>query len=177
MSNRAVPIVQRLARGVLIALVLLGAAGAAHAHGPAPETPGPGLIEPDLADYEAGAGALATLADPAPPPASVIDEPFAWQEAEPHPIERFESGGLTAFGKLWVMGGFGRWTTQASPRADVYDPATDTWTRIADIPETVHHSATVVDGTDIWLIGGFIGNNPGPATSSVWVYDTVGDSW
>jgi N-acetylneuraminic acid mutarotase len=115
------------------------------------------------------------------PPAAggfrVFADEFTWQTATSHPIERFESNGLAAFGKLWVIGGFGKYTAQSSPRSDVYDPATDKWTRIKDMPITVTHVPAVLVGTTIWLVGGFVGDHPGPATKDVWKYDTATDTW
>jgi hypothetical protein len=127
----------------------------------------------------AGPGALAAIEQAPQRAAEAIPAaaPFAWHEAAPHPIERFESNGLAAFGRLWVLGGFGRYTTQASPRADAYDPATDTWTRVADMPFNATHSPAVLVGTDIWLIGGFLGNHPGLSTREVWRYDTAAGAW
>jgi N-acetylneuraminic acid mutarotase len=127
----------------------------------------------------AGSGAIAATRPPADRGAETIPavEHFAWHEAAPYPIDRFEGNGLAAFGRLWVLGGFGKYTTQASPRSDAYDPATDTWTRIADLPFNATHSPAVPVGTDIWLIGGFIGNHPGLSTKEVWVYDTTTDTW
>jgi N-acetylneuraminic acid mutarotase len=34
-----------------------------------------------------------------------------------------------------------------------------------------------VDGATIWLVGGYVGDHPGPATSHVWKYDTTTDTW
>jgi hypothetical protein len=141
-----------------------------HAHLASPAV---GVVHPELPAYRAGA----TDAPARDGFSTFAAEPFLWQEATAHPIERFESNGLAAHGRLWVIGGFGRWTTQASPRSDVYDLATDSWTRIADMPINVTHSPAVLVGEDIWLLGGFIGNHPGPSTSEVWRYDTSTNTW
>ncbi|MEA2709897.1 MAG: hypothetical protein QOF78_2498, partial [Phycisphaerales bacterium] len=34
-----------------------------------------------------------------------------------------------------------------------------------------------VDGDDIWLVGNYVGNHPGPGTGHVWRYDTLTDTW
>jgi len=143
-------------------------AAVSHAH----HAPPVGIVHPELPPYLAGEGQADSAGF-----STFAAEPFLWQEATPHPIERFESNGLAAHGRLWVIGGFGRWTTQASPRSDVYDPATDTWTRIADMPVNVTHSPAVLGGEDIWFLGGFVGNHPGPSTSEVWRYDTSTNIW
>jgi len=76
-----------------------------------------------------------------------------------------------------VIGGFGRYTTQASPRSDAYDPATGSWKRIADMPVNVTHSPAVLVGDVIWVLGGFVGNHPGPSTKDVWRYDISSNAW
>jgi N-acetylneuraminic acid mutarotase len=35
----------------------------------------------------------------------------------------------------------------------------------------------VIVGTDIWFVGGYVGDHPGPGTNHVWVYHTANDSW
>jgi N-acetylneuraminic acid mutarotase len=82
-------------------------------------------------------------------------------------------------GKLYVLGGLfsssGR--ILATTRNDVYNPATNTWTRLKDAPEKLTHAGTVIVGSDIWLIGGYVGDHPGPATNHVWKYNTTTDTW
>ena len=102
---------------------------------------------------------------------------FSWQTGAQHPVERFESNGLAAFGKLYVLGGFGKYTTQASARSDVYDPATDSWKRLPDAPKVVTHSPAVLVGDTIWLIGGFEGKHPGPSIKYVLKYDIGDNAW
>ena len=102
---------------------------------------------------------------------------FSWQTGTPHPIERFESNGLAAFGKLWVLGGFGKYTSQASPRSDVYDPATDGWKRLPDAPKNVTHAPAVLVGDTIWVLGGFEGKHPGPSIKYVLKYDIGDNAW
>ena len=55
---------------------------------------------------------------------------------------------------------------------DVFDPAANKWTRLADLPEPLTHAATVADGKNILLIGGYVGDHPAPGTRSVWKFDT-----
>jgi N-acetylneuraminic acid mutarotase len=102
---------------------------------------------------------------------------FSWSNQSPSPITRLESQGIAANGKLYVFGGFVNTALQATVRSDVYDPSTDTWTRIADMPEALTHSAVVTSGQSIWVIGGLVGANPGPSTSHVWKYDIPSNTW
>jgi N-acetylneuraminic acid mutarotase len=113
--------------------------------------------------------------DNAPPTSSNL---FAWTTKAASPIARSEAQGTTANGKLYVFGGFISGTCCiATTRSDVFDPATNTWTRIADLPEPITHAPAVVDGDTIYLVGGYVGDHPGPATSHVWKYDVKGNTW
>ncbi|HEX2620459.1 MAG TPA: kelch repeat-containing protein, partial [Phototrophicaceae bacterium] len=87
--------------------------------------------------------------------------------------------GPSAFvnGKFYLMGGFRNSALQVSSRVDVYNAVSGQWDTTADTPLPMSHSAAVVDGKYIWLIGGFIGDNPGTATTGVWKYDTDNNSW
>ena len=85
-------------------------------------------------------------------------------------------------GIVYVFGGFNdegsdNTSIPLQSECDAYDPATNTWTRLQDFPEPFTHSEEVVVGTNIWFIGGYIGNHPGPGTTHVWVYDTTDDTW
>jgi N-acetylneuraminic acid mutarotase len=109
---------------------------------------------------------------PPPPPPTGDPSLFSWESRAPSPIARSEAQGAVVGGKLYAFGGFYTGTTTTA-RSDVYDPAADSWSRLPDLPEQVTHSPVVVDGTTMWLIGGYVGNHPGPATRSVWRFDTV----
>ncbi|GGM12855.1 Kelch repeat-containing protein [Nakamurella endophytica] len=110
---------------------------------------------------------------PAGTPTSTGDPTlFAWDTRMPSPIGRSEGQGAAVNGKVYVFGGFYTGTITTA-RSDVYDPASDSWSRLPDLPEEVTHTATVADGTTIWIVGGYVGDHPGPATRSVWRFDTV----
>lgn len=109
-----------------------------------------------------------------PPPSSAR---FAWQTRAPSPIARFEAGGAPVGGSLYVLGGYVNGQIQSTARSDAYDPAADRWRRLRDMPVELTHSPAVVAGTDIWLLGGFVGDHPGPSTADVWIYSTTADTW
>ncbi len=92
------------------------------------------------------------------------------------PIPRVEALTAVIGDKLYVFGGFER-GLRAIVRSDRYDPVTDSWTRIADLPAPVTHAGVTVDGTSVWIAGGFVGDSPGKATDAVWRYDSVADRW
>jgi N-acetylneuraminic acid mutarotase len=99
-----------------------------------------------------------------------------WKKATPTPFPRVESPTAVIAGKLFLFGGFTD-DLGASTQVDVYDPASDTWSRRKDMPTGVTHLNPAVDGNTLWLAGGFKGRHPGPVTDEVWKYDIAEDSW
>jgi N-acetylneuraminic acid mutarotase len=91
------------------------------------------------------------------------------------PVPRVEAAAGDVNGKLYLLGGYmGTWTP--NPRCDAYDVATQTWTRLADMPEPLTHGASEVVGTDIYIAGGYVAKSSGVGqifgTTHVWKYDT-----
>ncbi len=91
-------------------------------------------------------------------------------------IERFEAISQKIGDKIYVLGGF-TFQVAVVPETEIYDASTDTWSIGASMPIPVTHTAAVAAGNDIWIIGGFAGDNPGVATDAVQVYHTISDSW
>jgi len=125
--------------------------------------------------------ALAISATPAQAQSSGPVDPdrvgCIWERHADSPIARFEAGTLPIDGKLYCFGGFFNQAIQASARVDAYDPQTDAWTRMADMPTNVTHCGFVREGRNVWVLGGFVGDNPGTATSEVWIYDIDANAW
>jgi N-acetylneuraminic acid mutarotase len=81
--------------------------------------------------------------------------------------------------KLYTFMGFMDHQYHTEPSSEVYDPATDTWTALAPIPDNAsrtHQRAVLIDNT-VWQICGRVGTNPGPLTSDIWIYNITTDSW
>ena len=102
--------------------------------------------------------------------------PLKWKKATPSPFARVESPAAVVGDKLYLFGGF-TGDLQASNQVDVYDPASDSWTRKKDMPTRLTHLNPAIDGNTIWFAGGFKGKHPGPVTDEVWKYDVASDSW
>ena len=95
-----------------------------------------------------------------------------------------EGQGKVVAGKLYTFGGFDvtKPTFTPTKRAYVYDPETNVWSAIADLPYTpngtsfggVTHAGITTDSTDIYLAGGFTSNQAGTGqifgTKQVWKY-------
>ena len=93
-----------------------------------------------------------------------------WKKAAPSPFARVESPAAVVNSKLYLFGGFTE-DLDASNQVDVYDPASDSWTRKKDMPTRLTHLNPAIDGNTIWFAGGFKGKHPGPVTAEVWKYD------
>ena len=91
-----------------------------------------------------------------------------------------ESLGAVVNGKMFVFGGFNTddFVSSTSQRVTFYDPATNTWKRLGDMPTKLTHSPTIVDGHTVYFIGGYDGLHPQNfSTATVWKYDTISDTW
>ncbi len=78
-------------------------------------------------------------------------------EAGALPEARTEVAGARFDGGVAVVGGL---TAEGEPsaRADRYDPESDSWSRLPDLPVPLHHTAAVeVDGR-LWVVGGYTGS-------------------
>ena len=82
-----------------------------------------------------------------------------WKQAAPSPWLRVESPTTVVGGKLYLFGGFTE-ALGASNQIDVYDPASDSWTRLKDMPTRVTHLNPALHGRPVWLAGGFKGKHP-----------------
>jgi N-acetylneuraminic acid mutarotase len=104
-----------------------------------------------------------------------------WSTVAPSPIPRAEAEGAVVNGKLYVFGGYVDSTFTPTNRADVYDPATNTWQQLASMPLALSHMGVAADAHDIYVAGGY---PPGPngtyqtfATTSVSKYDVDTNTW
>ncbi len=81
--------------------------------------------------------------------------------------------------KLYVAGGIGArlGVTYFTNEVSTYDPTTDSWSEVAELPEDLHHIALVSDGNNLYGMGGFNGGY-----THVWrmrdaVYRLEDDRW
>jgi N-acetylneuraminic acid mutarotase len=106
-----------------------------------------------------------------------ITSAFSWESRAKAPVARAESQGAVVGSKLYAFGGFTSTAYNATTRSDVYDIGSDSWLPLPAMPEALTHAGVAVDGEVIWLVGGYVGNDPGPATQSVWKFDTTNQTW
>ena len=168
-------VVERSANGGAFAtLVTLGAGATQHAD----TTVSPGTTSAYRVRATNGSGASGPSSEQSvtTPGAGAVDTftKINWASRAAGPIGRAEALRAVIDGKLYVFAGFG---DQKGPvaRSDVYDPATNSWTRIADMPRRLTHAGTVADGRDVYFVGGYIGTGPGYqqqfGTTEVWKYN------
>jgi len=85
-------------------------------------------------------------------------------------------------GKIYAIGGMlsrteGIYWTRGSSAVEEYDPATDTWTRKANMPmERGYHSSSVVNGK-IYVVGGQVHTDKWAMCTTVEEYDPATDTW
>jgi N-acetylneuraminic acid mutarotase len=93
------------------------------------------------------------------------------------PVVRDEAGTATVGDNLFVFGGYSDYVWTAVNRVDVYNVKTNVWTQLRDMPKPLNHVAMAVQGTKVWMMGGYLGENPGPSVRDVYIYDTVTDTY
>src|ERR1700757_886410 len=99
--------------------------------------------------------------EPAPAPPSSKAEAWPnleWKKAVASPFARVESPTAVIDGKMYLFGGFTD-DLGASTHLDVYDPASDSWTRKKDMPVGLTHLNPAVAGKAVWFAGGFKGKH------------------
>jgi len=80
-------------------------------------------------------------------------------------------------GKIYVAGGLTT-LTDALAAFEVYDPATDTWTKLPDLPEPRHHAGLAALDGKLYLTGGYpAGGWPWTPSDRVFRYDPETGEW
>jgi len=93
------------------------------------------------------------------------------------PLTRAEGSKAVVNGKLYIVGGFYDTQTLAvTKELDVYDPVTNKWSRLADMPVPETHGATAVVGDDFY-VGGFFYNDGVSVSKLVYMYNTDTNTW
>ncbi len=107
-----------------------------------------------------------------------------WTEVADAPLTRFEGQSAVVRDKLYVFGGYTDGSVMPkSFEADVYDPASNTWERLPDMPRPITHAGTTAHGTNIYLAGGVVGSKDPEqlekisATTEVWRFNTKTLEW
>jgi N-acetylneuraminic acid mutarotase len=113
-----------------------------------------------------------------------------WSEAQEAAIRNSEGQGMALNGKLYMFGGFDHTKACCTPtaRAYSYNPQTNSWTRLADMPPMngtnfggVTHAGFTTDGVNIYFGGGYTANSTGTGqifgTREVWRYNVASNTY
>ena len=108
---------------------------------------------------------------------------ISWSRLADRPLGTSEAHGAEVGGKLYTFGGFNWATPCCTPwrYAFVYDPASNAWSPLADMPEGVTHAGATTDGTDVFYAGGFVEDASRTfqifGTKHVWRYRVATNSY
>ena len=117
----------------------------------------------------------------------VVDPPrvegkLSWRSAATAPLGRVEPETVVVGDRMYAFSGYtdDRW--QPIRRVDRFDPVTNKWTRLRDMPIGITHAGVAVVGTKVWFAGGYaerVGTraNQDIAITTVKIYDTLTDTW
>tara|TARA_B100001179_G_C18602890_1_gene411634 strand:- start:1933 stop:5316 length:3384 start_codon:yes stop_codon:yes gene_type:complete len=107
----------------------------------------------------------------------VIASPLCdWTELSDTNFKRFEGVSQKIGDKLYVFGGFNP-SFKVVDDVEIYDTTNGEWSIGSKMPVALTHTAAVATGDEIWLVGGFAGDNPGVATDVVQIYNVLTDTW
>jgi len=105
--------------------------------------------------------------------------PARWESRAPVPDPRTEVSVAADDSLIYLIGGYGRGEGRrpSAPRAMLaYDPASDRWTELGEIPEGLNHSSLAAVNGKLYIIGGFRESSRS-GTSAVRIYDPVQRTW
>jgi N-acetylneuraminic acid mutarotase len=105
------------------------------------------------------------------------EAPLAWTNKALMPQRREEGASAVIGGKLYAFGGFYDGTFNATGRSDAYNPATNSWQQRATIPDAITHAPALTINGEAWLFGGYVGQDPGPSSKRVWIYNPTSNTW
>lgn len=119
------------------------------------------------------------LAACGPSPGAGDTVPARWESRAPMPEARTEVSVTADGARIYVAGGF-RAEPGGGPSAPramfAYDPATDRWTTVGEIPEGVNHAGFAAVAGKLYIVGGFSENTFAP-TGAVRIYDPSAGTW
>jgi N-acetylneuraminic acid mutarotase len=100
----------------------------------------------------------------------------SWQPRKKLVPGRGRMGAAVAGGKVYVFGGTASTGQNYLQLVEVYDPGTDSWSRLADMPtgRAFGGNGALVAG-EIWLVGD--SGASGVCTTAAEAYGVAGDSW
>ena len=109
-----------------------------------------------------------------------LDNPAAgWSTLAPLPNPRHHAATVTYQGKIYAIGGQRGHDGGLIPEAylHIYDPASDTWNRLADLPEARNHigNTTSLLNGKIYVLGGQFTSDV--SRNTIYAYDIAANTW
>ena len=105
---------------------------------------------------------------------------FDWKPGPASTEKQFEPRAAVVQGQLYTFGGY----TAVNPFGandtfQVYNPVTNRWKNLGDMPIPQTHAGIAADDATgmIYFVGGLLGLYPGTATTDVWDYNTQTNVW
>jgi N-acetylneuraminic acid mutarotase/uncharacterized GH25 family protein len=105
-----------------------------------------------------------------------------WSNVATAPLARWEAQSVTYNGQLYVFGGFIDRLLDATAECDVFNPATNTWSLVTDVPiGALTHAGTALIGNTVYFAGGDVGTftqgKTLTATADVLTYNIDTNTW
>ncbi len=117
------------------------------------------------------------------PPQNTITAEFPnWKTVSQASKARAEVQGVYYQGEMYFFNGFAKGITIENSCVK-YNPKTQQWTSLAKMPlsggksTAVTHAGVALVDDVVWIVGGRIGNDPGPVTKKVWWYKISTNTW
>ena len=100
-----------------------------------------------------------------------------WSGASPIPQAVQEISATVLDGRIYIAGGIDS-NGRTSASAFRYDPSTDSWEQIADLPAGRHHMPLAAVNDTLYALGGLTTTGSGfLAQDNLWIYDVGTDQW
>lgn len=96
-----------------------------------------------------------------------------WTSKATMPAARTNAAGVAVGSTLYMIGGAS--TITGSALTSLYAWTSNSWTTLTSLPAARQSAGAVAVGTDIYVFGG--NDSGGSPTDTVWIYDTLTDTW
>lgn len=98
-----------------------------------------------------------------------------WISIAPSGTPKWVGNSVVVNNKMYVFSGFDQYTVHTTEKCEVYDPQTNQWSYLVDMPLPVTHAGVAVDGDKVYVSGGFTGS--GANSSLLQIYHTTTNTW
>jgi N-acetylneuraminic acid mutarotase len=107
---------------------------------------------------------------------SVASGGGVWSSASAAAEGLAETAAAAVDARIYQVGGL-VFNYEPSNSLNIYDTASDSWSRGATVPVKVHHPGVAAFAGKVYLTGGFTNNYFVPTNATAWVYDPAADEW